>query len=806
MPLKQMAPQVSMRWIWLAAASLVHASPMKDLAHHRSILRRGGVNLAQHPKSTEEFEFRQLGATCNVEEADAFWQTHPFVHSVTATHAQIRVMQAVKELKGIMLSAGLPIVLVRDILLGWRRSCFALPGETSATVATFGAWLGEVEIPILDKALRAQGHRLDTSGCGDGPTEAGCRLQARFRVEKVWIPVDILVFQFTSSQDKPGCDTTSCGRDCTLCPLALQAASHSSSARPLPVRAFRLALWLNDTFWIPADVDRYLAAEYGPTWFESGSALLPPGGSHASSLLGPGLPPRAQVLGLQKKVEHMSASTIATAVSSELQLWQRYFPEVRSSLWRSGETSPLFFGPFGPLQAGNAQTAQGASTSVWLVFGGFLLAVYCFTQEHDALRLPRAVFRQCSSAKASVFGFFCFLSCAQPLLQHEAGTARAQESPMELALAMNLLQGVAVTGVWAACLFQDRSARKAKGYEAQRRFPAWLLIIIAGVCQSMALWLTFVALTYLDPLSFLLLGTLEAFLRPLLFGQRSAGLGWSWTRSLTLAFLCLAVVCQGQELLSSGGRDKALLGAASALSRSALGLSTSVCQSWLANGDAARSGAPGDARQALQLWAGFLVLMGYEVIQTEALLLTSEFWHRVALSRFVPALAVCTLALTVGRPYLLKEVPPALLAWSPGVCMLSMALLQTCCPAWVGAAPPSARSLQASLLYLAAAWLHAVQSGQPTQGPAPATPEPAQAQPWARLKVPEQEKDARKGLARTRRPPPPRPFVSAGRKESSEVGSTCTPPLADLATTSDLATNSDMGTESDCDTLRAEHG
>ncbi|CAE6955075.1 unnamed protein product [Symbiodinium natans] len=102
-------------------------------------------------------------------------------------------MRAVKELKKHCLLMDVPLVLVRDILLGWRRSCFAVPGKPIATVATFGAWLADAGVSRLKKVLQASGHKLDDGGCLDGPTMPSCRLTARLRIDGSWALVEIVM-------------------------------------------------------------------------------------------------------------------------------------------------------------------------------------------------------------------------------------------------------------------------------------------------------------------------------------------------------------------------------------------------------------------------------------------------------------------------------------------------------------------------------------------------------------------------------------------------------------------------------------
>eukprot|EP00439_Symbiodinium_sp_Y106_P019319 s4284_g2.t1 len=43
-------------------------------------------------------------------------------------------------------------------------------------------------------------------------------------------------------QTKDRCDVSSCGTGCRLCPLALEVPGNAKASRPVPIRAFRLAI------------------------------------------------------------------------------------------------------------------------------------------------------------------------------------------------------------------------------------------------------------------------------------------------------------------------------------------------------------------------------------------------------------------------------------------------------------------------------------------------------------------------------------------------------------------------------------
>eukprot|EP00913_Durusdinium_trenchii_P034815 g32565.t1 len=125
-----------------------------------------------------DFDGAQLN-TCNLEEADAFWETHPF-RKTTKTRQQIQAMRAIKEFKRLL--PHLPLILVGDSLLGWRRGCFLSPrANRPVEVATFGSWVDDYGLDNLEEALQAEGHQLDQSECLQGPLMAGCRLRAKLK-------------------------------------------------------------------------------------------------------------------------------------------------------------------------------------------------------------------------------------------------------------------------------------------------------------------------------------------------------------------------------------------------------------------------------------------------------------------------------------------------------------------------------------------------------------------------------------------------------------------------------------------------
>ncbi|CAE7271186.1 unnamed protein product, partial [Symbiodinium sp. CCMP2456] len=105
---------------------------------------------------------------------------------------------------------------------------------------------------------------------------------------------------------------------------------------------------------------------------------------------------------------------------------------------------------------------------------------------------------------------------------------------------------------------------------------------------------------------------------------------------------------------------------------------------------------------------------------------------------------------------------------------------------------PTSHTLQALLLGLMAAVLHAV-AGAP-KGKATPMPPVAKARPRPAAANP-----AMQELSKGRRPPQPKAPLSACRKDSSEVGSTATPPTSNDAASSDVAASSDRGLESDSD-------
>lgn len=754
------------------------------------MMRRGmlsnDLELAMH-----SLEFRQTGAMCNVEEADAYWQTHPFVHAVSSTETQVQVMQAVKELKGLFLLVDVPLVLVRDVLLGWRRSCLAVPGKSGATVATFGPWLQDLGLSTVKKVLRAKGHQLDED-CPHGPTEPNCKLRARLHIDKRWVPVDLLLFRFLTLKDR--CDVASCGTGCRLCPLSLEVPGNAKASRPVPIRAFRLAIWLNDTFWIPADVDRYLAVEYGPTWYEFSDELVPMP-SHAALAervreKHPSLPSKSHVSGTQKLVETASWEKIAAAVGSELELWQRYFPEVRpstsvGSLWRQKsepDERALWSLVRGPVAA--EQNLSRGSTSVWLVMGGLLLAaslLRCEAPVPLALPTPGAY----GAPPVLAFGLYCFLCCVRPLLQRAACEDGGSHSPLACALAVALLQCGTSAGLLPAirAVGGGKSLRQT-WYSRPAGVPVWQLTVAAGAVHSARVWLSFLSLCYLDPLSFVLLTAFEAPIKLLLPWLEKPGQPQGHLRYLALAMALLTALCQGEELWHSIGARK-FLGVAAAFAYALLGTLSTFLRSKLSRVDISK-----DLLQAGQAAAGFLVLLACGLALLDMPASLAALWQSAQASRFIFLCGLCLVALNVGSPYLLEEVPQSLALLGPGVILLGVAVLQICFFEAMATPVPSSRTLQALLLGLMAAVLHAV-AGVP-KGKAPPMPPAAKARPAAANPAPQE-------LPKGRRPPQPKAPLSACRKDSSEVGSTATPPTSNDAASSDVAASSDRGLESDSD-------
>eukprot|EP00439_Symbiodinium_sp_Y106_P036551 s1867_g4.t1 len=106
-------------------------------------------------------------------------------------------------------------------------------------------------------------------------------------------------------------------------------------------------------------------------------------------------------------------------------------------------------------------------------------------------------------------------------------------------------------------------------------------------------------------------------------------------------------------------------------------------------------------------------------------------WQSALASRFIFLCGLCIVALNVGSPYLLEEVPQPLALLGPGVCLLGVAVLQICLSEAMAMPAPSSRTLQALLLGLMAAVLHAA-AGVP-KGKAAPIPPAAKATPRLRL-------------------------------------------------------------------------
>lgn len=276
-------------------------------------------------------------------------------------------MRALAEVAGTFRKLGVPVVLLSGMLLGWRRGCFAVPGDADADVGTFGPWLHEVGLARLQEAFGAAGHTLETQYCPDGLLAAGCELRVtlaglaeaeRERGGTPYVDVEVLFSAPPVSVGRlPGrfdkCSVDVCGRRCERCPFAYSlwgnglASQDRFYACPIPVGRFSLVAWMNQTFWAPHDLEGYLRAEYGHGWrvpaahgetWPTYRPCQPYMGADMSfsqypSFI-PGLPDAADVLQAQAAAEVREGSKIAAAAGFELELWGEAAPRRGRPPWR----------------------------------------------------------------------------------------------------------------------------------------------------------------------------------------------------------------------------------------------------------------------------------------------------------------------------------------------------------------------------------------------------------------------------------------------------------------------------------------
>ncbi|CAJ1380780.1 unnamed protein product [Effrenium voratum] len=729
----------------LAGLALAATQELHFGARHgprKRLVRRGNHSLLESRAS----KFLAELSGCSLEEADAFWETHPYVRSDDKTQQQIRAMQALREVKRVFLSQEVPLILVGDLLLGWRRGCLAV-GQ--ASVATFGQWL---DLPRLQKALEENGHQLDAEHCPHA-TSAGCRLEVNLAMpENDWLRVGVGVLfpgppQWATHQ--PGLFArcaSACADDCRSCPLALtktQASSGRFFACPLPLHDFRLITWMNDTFWVPADVDAYLAAEYD-NWpeTEETSAARSCAAAESSGLSSwaypsevPGLASKEEVARMQRRAEVDRRGKILAAATAESALWRKFFG-TRSIAWPSRPSSVPSL-PLAPAPAASA-SASGAGPALALALALVTL---------KALRLDLL--------QASLFLLYILLLCARSFLQWEVSTSFAPQAAVSNALAASLLQAVAAVGL--NFFLTGKPAWQQCRSRPNGRQPIWVLALVPGVLQSLNLLLSFVSLSSLDPLSYLILMSNEA-----IFARKER----SNVRRVLAGTLSLAAsALVGHGLLSRGGG----LGLAAAVAQ----VAAEACGNWWSTRALGAVGAPIDVLQACQHCQGFVVLLVFATLWCGAPF-PSGYWLGFLESRSMPACVACMCLLLLVQPYLVKEVPSYLMASSAATCIFVVGFVQYELDLGL---PASMHTLQALVLALLAAALHGLAANEARQRGRMQGPGLEFTRPASTATTP-------KKRSALRPPPPKKPWA----KPSSEVGSTAAPSNSSVCEESDAET------------------
>lgn len=708
--------------------------------------------------------------TCDMEEADAFWQTHPFRRNAEKMHAQLAAMRGLREIKRIFATQSVPLIVVGDLLLGWRRGCLASAATATVSVATFGPWLQELGLDALEKALRKQGLELETSRCPHGPLMAGCRLSGRFprRDDGLTLELGVLLSPPPAMVGRrpgffPRC-TSGCGRTCERCRLAWPQPSKANPDRfyacPLPLADFKLATWMNETFWVPANVETYLAVDYGEQWPEPAKSLSKPSclPSQSSGLsfsayrsFISSLPRRTEVMRLQKAVEKRHGERILRAADAEHELWHEFFRD-RSATWLLAPKS----------STSSRRVAQVAAApvppNVFLrVFGVLVtlvvLKIFAGALFHRGAEMVPCSWMAVGRGEVVLLVSYTLTFCGRILLQKHA-SLRLHHA------ATNALAASAVQAVVAGLLASRRLARAGTWQTLMacpcqapifEQWPVWCWMLLAGALQSLSIWLSFLSLATLDPVSYTLLWNTQAFLLPLA----------APCRHLTVA---AATAAAAAAVAGYGAGAVAVLGQVVTAAGAELVMAV------------AQPAAPIDVLQACQSSQGLLVLLVILWMWGDPFP-TMAYWKSFMDSESMPACVTCLCLLQLGKPHLQRKVVSARFALAPGLSMLAMlALVQGPAGPWY--------LIQVGLS-LTAAMLHAVDMAQKPKPP-------------PRLQASKENRSCT-----LRRPPTPTPPVApvkrpplpaAPRKLSSsnsEVGSTTA-----------SASHSEHG-ESDCDMPRA---
>lgn len=525
--------------------------------------------------------FRPEIRRCNYSKADAQ------AAQLLATPRRSQTQRALREVKEVLAQHQVPLILIGGLALGYYNSCAAVVGERDRVVATFGPWLEDAGLSRLSHSFEQRGHRLDLRHCKAGPMNAGCKLsvtlfeQEMGREDNLTLDIQVLFSAPPAAVARPPGHFTacpaSCGQRCAQCGLAYAQWTMSSQEQdrffpcPVPLRNFVLAAWMNETFWIPENIESYLEAEYGSQY--QSKPLQACRASEAESLVDSissyetlvVLPKGSEILHLQREAQREGSPRIAAAAVYDRHIWHKYFAEDANSKSRSpwvfaqtsetSETSETWASP-SPLPRWFRRWSLWGHPMVGVPSAGLtmprlLLAVTVAVSLAAAYVIPKRL-SVCSTRALEVirgrpsdggmFGIYITILLGQTFSQYLANASGLVA--LTAAILWQCAHLLWATGVmwhhggFQALVSSIRMMRRTDGALGVLCFNTFL-----GVCVAASQWLSFISLSWLEPASYILFVQVSLLLAEVPGSQRKFGK----VHGLALAIVVVAFMVKGLQ-------------------------------------------------------------------------------------------------------------------------------------------------------------------------------------------------------------------------------------------------------------------
>eukprot|EP00440_Ansanella_granifera_P011891 gb/GFBE01012923.1/.p1 GENE.gb/GFBE01012923.1/~~gb/GFBE01012923.1/.p1 ORF type:complete len:853 (+),score=166.29 gb/GFBE01012923.1/:1-2559(+) len=696
--------------------------------------------------------------SCDPAEAESFYEKHPDVAGdVEKSQKAITLMRSLVEVRRILETMNVPVVLIGNTLLGWRRSC-TVAAETIGEVAIFGPWLQAAGPEKVRDAFHERGHTLDMDRC-EGALNAGCELHAwmydAFRGRRDGVYISILVL-FSAPPPAVGrmpgfwsqCDRKACGEDCGMCSLAYSHWIGQNRFHACPVLLQRLvpATWMGEMFWVPeeGDLQTYLLSQYGEAWQdpEASRRKQTCGGQEMDSLLSlswypsyvPGLLDGTDVIEQQRQVQRNFSERISAVTDYENRLWQQTFISV---LDMDPSEEPWRFPRSYTAKVLSIAHPWLPSTNTLWIFTAILSLACCIVIVNKSSFLDAALgvngfFGITRSLQGWVFASFVFLSMMQMFLQKEAGSTR-----YSLVSAAILIYLARVVVSVCMCLCKGQLKKVWRLSEKKGGVPVYMLTMIPGAMYALYDWLSFQTQSSLDPVSTVILRlrlVVIAVVWQVTFQKNFSAAQW-------LAF----VACSAASSVEAFGHEmKAGRLLPWDLLSACLQVVFSVCASIVSEVLLKDCSVPTDLINACSYLQGLLVLLVAEVCTAPAgsasldELISAPARERLLKDPRMVASMACLTAFGIVTAYFLRELSNPVKELSSCVVILFSALAQVMLSGWQDFDGRNAQAMILSVLAIGLYNIDALSIKRPAirdpQAKAKATAKPTP-KPKAKAKV-----------------------------------------------------------------------